>query len=176
MKRTNSKTLIALGLLCFATSSMAQWQWMDRSGRKVFSDQPPPADIPEKNILKRPGGIVSMPLSVVNEDDKASAPAPTVSAARSPQPTASEPALTPEQQKKKKEEEAREAAKRKAEEEKIAKEKQENCQRAKSSLATLKTGMRVHTVNEKGESTVMDDKGRSTEEKRLKDVIARDCK
>ncbi|MDO4769348.1 MAG: DUF4124 domain-containing protein [Brachymonas sp.] len=176
MKITSSKTLIALGLLCFATSSMAQWQWVDRSGRKVFSDQPPPADVPEKNILKRPGGVAAAPLSVVSEDDKASAPAPAASAARAPQPAASEPSLTPEQKKKQKEEEAREAAKRKAEEEKIAKAKQENCQRAKTSLASLKTGMRVRTVNEKGESTVMDDKSRSAEEKRLKDVIARDCK
>lgn len=176
MKITSRKALIALGLICFATSSMAQWQWVDRSGRKVFSDQPPPADIPEKSILKRPGGVVSMPLSVVNETDNASAPASAASAARAPQPTASAPGLTPEQKKKQKEEEAREAAKRKAEEEKIAKGKQENCQRAKTSLATLKTGMRVRTVNEKGESVVMDDKGRSAEEKRLKDVIARDCK
>ncbi|MDO4795868.1 MAG: DUF4124 domain-containing protein [Brachymonas sp.] len=176
MKIPSSKTLIALGLLCFATGSMAQWQWVDRSGRKVFSDQPPPADIPEKSILKRPGGIVSMPLSVVNEADQASAPASAASAARAPQPAASEPALTPEQQKKKKEEEAREAAKRKAEEEKVAKAKQENCQRAKTSLATLRTGLRVRTVNEKGEPVVMDDKGRAAEEKRLKEIIARDCK
>ena len=176
MKISTTKTLIAVGLLCLSASSMAQWQWMDRSGRKVFSDHPPPADIPEKNILKRPGGMAA-PLTVVSEqEEKTAAASQPASAARAPQPTASEPALTPEQKKKQKEEEAREAAKRKAEEEKIAKAKQENCQRAKTSLAALKTGIRVRTVDAKDEPTVLDDKGRAAEEARLKDVISKDCK
>ncbi|WP_216088085.1 DUF4124 domain-containing protein, partial [Shigella flexneri] len=31
-------------------------QWVDKDGRKVFSDRPPPVDVPAKNILKQPGG------------------------------------------------------------------------------------------------------------------------
>ena len=33
----------------------ASWQWLDETGRKVFSDTPPPPSIPTKNILKQPG-------------------------------------------------------------------------------------------------------------------------
>jgi hypothetical protein len=33
---------------------LAQWQWIDKDGRKVYSDRSPPSDIQEKNILKRP--------------------------------------------------------------------------------------------------------------------------
>ena len=102
MKITTTKTLIAIGLLCFSASSMAQWQWVDRSGRKVFSDQPPPADISERNILKRPG-VGSTPVSMASgNEEKASASAQTASAAPS----------APEQSK---EEKAKEEAQRKDE-------------------------------------------------------------
>ena len=33
----------------------AQWQWIDKDNKKVFSDQAPPSEIPDKNILRRPG-------------------------------------------------------------------------------------------------------------------------
>jgi len=33
----------------------AQWQWIDKDGRKVFSDRPPPSDIAPNRILKQPG-------------------------------------------------------------------------------------------------------------------------
>ena len=35
-------------------NAFAQWQWIDKDGRKVFSDRPPPADVPDKNILRQP--------------------------------------------------------------------------------------------------------------------------
>ena len=44
--------LAAMGVFCVVAH--AQWQWVDNAGRKVFSDQPPPTDIPAKNILKQP--------------------------------------------------------------------------------------------------------------------------
>lgn len=175
MKAKTAKSLIAIGLLCISASSMAQWQWVDRSGRKVFSDQPPPADIPEKSILKRPGSNVRS-LTVANDEEKASAAAQPASAARAPQANASEPGLSPAEKKKQQEEEAREAAKRKAEEEKIAKAKKENCDRAKSSLETLKAGVRIRTVNSKGEHTVLDDQARAAEEARIRKVMAESCK
>jgi hypothetical protein len=40
----------------FAVTALAQWQWIDKDGRKVYSDRSPPSDIPEKNILKMPRG------------------------------------------------------------------------------------------------------------------------
>lgn len=73
IRTSTTKSLIAAGLLCIASSSMAQWQWLDRSGRKVFSDRPPPADISEKNIIKRPGAA---PVTVINDTETgAAAPA-----------------------------------------------------------------------------------------------------
>ena len=48
--------LTLLGLaLALPAAGFAQWQWIDKDGRKVFSDRPPPADVPDKNILSQPG-------------------------------------------------------------------------------------------------------------------------
>lgn len=71
-KASRTKSLIAAGLLCIASSSMAQWQWLDRSGRKVFSDRPLPADISEKNIIKRPGAAA--PVTVINDTEPGAVP------------------------------------------------------------------------------------------------------
>ena len=71
IRTSTTKSLIAAGLLCIASSSMAQWQWLDRSGRKVFSDRPPPADISEKNIIKRPGAAA--PVTVINDTETGAA-------------------------------------------------------------------------------------------------------
>ena len=51
----SARSVLALLALFSSLSAQAQWQWVDGTGRKVFSDTPPPADLPEKSILKRPG-------------------------------------------------------------------------------------------------------------------------
>lgn len=172
-KMSIAKRLIAVGFLCVASRSMAQWQWIDRSGHKVFSDRPPTADVPEKNIIRRPGA--SVPVTIVSNtetDALANEPAPAVPNTSAPQPSsdAQKEKIAAEQKK-----QQEEAARRKAEDEKIAKQRAENCQRAKTALATLKTGVRLSTVDAKGERSVMDDKARAAEEKRLNEAIAANC-
>ena len=168
-----AKRLIAVGFLCIASSSMAQWQWIDRSGRKVFSDRPPASDIPEKNIIRRPGA--PLPGTIVSNTETeamANEPIPAASNTSAPQPSADAQKEKIAAEQKKQQEEA---ARRKAEDEKIAKQRAENCQRAKTALATLKTGVRLSTVDAKGERSVMDDKARTAEEKRLNEAITANC-
>ena len=171
---TAIRTSIATALFLCATASMAQWQWLDDSGRKVYSDRPPPASVPAKNIIKRPGHnpapVIIMPIDSKESAPAASQPAVPASAA-TPKPSASEQKAAAEQKKK----EAEEARLKKAEEEQAAKARAENCQRAKTALATLKTGVRVSTVNAKGETQIMNDQSRAAEEKRLNGVIASEC-
>ena len=48
-----SLRLLLLAAACAMPAlALAQWQWIDKDGRKVFSDRPPPADVPESKILK----------------------------------------------------------------------------------------------------------------------------
>ena len=168
----NVYRLVTLGLTYLvATSALAQWQWLDKDGRKVFSDRPPPSEILEKNILKRPNGSTAVIQPAL---------APTES---SPAEVAKKPVDSPKlsgvdkelQEKKKKEEEA-EAAKKKAEEEKLLKARAENCTRAKRAKAMFDSGIRVSQTNDKGEREIMDDRARAAEAKRIQGIVDSDCK
>jgi hypothetical protein len=155
--------------LALPAASFAQWQWIDKDGRKVFSDQSPPADIPAKNILKQPG---PRGHAVAPADAASSAAAPMQPAPAAPKLSGKEKDL----EEKKKQAEAAEAEKKKAQEEQVAKERAENCARVKSAKAAFDSGVRISRTNEKGEREYLDDAQRSAEARRLDGVIARDCK
>ncbi len=153
----------------------AQWQWIDKDGRKVFSDRPPAADVPEKNILKQPN-----PRPKTNEMSTSpvapTLPSPGVGA------QGSKPAPKPGEgvdkglMEKKKQAETAEAAKRKADEDRIASAKAENCARSRQAKAGLDAGTRMSRVNEKGEREFLDDSARASESQRIQSVIDSDCR
>ncbi len=154
----------ALPALCFA-----QWQWIDKDGRKVFSDRSPPADIPDRNIIKQPFAGKARPVE----------PAEATAAAETPKPVASAPKVSgkdKELQDKKKLADAAEAEKKKAQEEEYAKMRAENCERATRSKASFDSGVRITTTNVKGEREILDDTQRAAETRRLEKIIASDCK
>ena len=153
--------LLVLATTLVCTNAAAQWQWVDGSGRKVFSDTPPPPGIPEKNILKRAGP--TNPASVPT----ASSAAP----AATPQISGRDEAL----EAKKKQAEAQEQAHKKAEADKLAKARQDNCERAKRSKTTLESGVRMATTNAKGEREIMDDAARGAETRRINEIIQSNC-
>jgi type IV secretory pathway VirB10-like protein len=155
-------------------SALAQWQWLDKDGRKVFSDRPPPADIPIKNILKQPGGKLKAVETAPDEAAAGPAGAPAT-----PKVAASGLRVSgkdKELETKKKQAEDAEAAKRKAEEDKNAQAKADNCNRARQGKATYDSGARVARVNASGEREVMDDAARAAETKRMQDMIDSNCK
>lgn len=169
---------LVLGCVCLLPLlASAQWQWIDKSGKKVFSDQAPPPDIPEKNILRRAGspppartGFGSAPADSATSDEAAAPKAREAAAAPKP------PAVDKELEEKTKKAQAEEKAKQAAEAEKNAKIKAENCERARQGKATFDSGIRVAKVNAKGEREIMDDAARAAEQKRLQSIIQSDCK
>jgi uncharacterized protein DUF4124 len=165
----NLLRVTVLGLACALPAlSFAQWQWIDNNGRKVYSDQSPPADIPAKSIIKQPGVKAPAP------------PEPVAAAASQPaKPALASPKLSGKDKQledKKKQAEAAEAEKKKALEEQVAAMRAENCQRAKRSKAMYDSGTRIARMNDKGEREFVDDAARAAETKRLAGVIATDCK
>lgn len=187
--RTTAAALIAtLGL---TTNAFAQWTWVGKDGRKVYSDTAPPSDILEKNILKRPGGQAGAANAAANSAAAAKAKvitdgvasdeaiAAASAPASAPQAPASAPKLTSvdkELEKKKKEKEDAEAAKRKEEEQRVTKAKIETCARAKTAKTTLDSGVRIGVTNAKGEREVMDDAARAAEAKRVQGIIDSSCR
>ncbi|MFY3386630.1 DUF4124 domain-containing protein [Paracidovorax sp. MALMAid1276] len=174
-----SHKLLLLAVACtWAMGAAAQWQWIDKDGRKVFSDRPPPQEIPEKNILKQPGGpLAARPATTAAAPADAAKAASAPAAAAAPRAAASA-AVTgkdKELEAKKAQAEAAEAAKKKAEEDKIAKAKAENCTRARAAKASFATGRPMTQTNAQGERIFLDEAGRAAEVKRIDSIIAADC-
>jgi len=157
----------ALPALC-----SAQWRWIDKSGQTVFSDQPPPPDVPAGKIIRQPGAKSRTAQEAAAPAEPASrTAAPLRIAASAAKPGAKDKEL----QEKKKKAEAAEEEKKKAQEEEDARLRADNCTRAKRSKASFDSGVRITRMNDKGEREVLDDAQRASEVKRLEAVIARDC-
>jgi hypothetical protein len=149
----------------------AQWKWLDKDGRTVFSDRSPPPEIAEKNILQRPSGGARKLLEFESPATAASAAKPS-SVKLAPKVSSKDSELMA----KKKQAEEQDAAAKKAEEEKNAQAKSINCERAKSNLTTLQSGIRIATVNAKGEREFLDEAKLAQETKRVEETIQSNCK
>ena len=173
------QTLLVVALTGLSFTALAEWQWLDKDGRKVFSDRAPPADILDKNILKRPGSY-KPPIAPVADGAPTAEGAASAAVAGQPALAVSgaKPAsgLDKELEAKKKLAKDAEAAKRKADEERIAKAQIENCARAKQAKTTFESGVRIGRTNAAGEKEIMDDAARASELKRVQSIIDRDCK
>lgn len=185
VSKLTTKTLflvVGFSLLTLNAGTVsAQWQWVEKDGRKIFSDRAPPAEIADKNILKRPLGATrtTAAATIVPAGTEVALGAKSVAAPVLPASKASAPKLSgkdAELEDKKKKADEEEAVKKKAEEEKVAKVKAENCGRAKIGLVTLQSGVRMSEVNAKGEPEVFDDAKRALETKRAQEVIDSSCK
>jgi hypothetical protein len=158
-------TLLALACT-LPLAAAAQWQWLDKDGRKVFSDQAPPPDIAPTRILKGPKGHAIVPEAKA----ETAAVAVPVSTAL-PRPSGTDKGL----EERKNKAAAAEAEQKKAEEAKVAAAKADNCSRARANKAAYDSGVRMMRMDAKGERQFIDDTQRADEVKRLNEVIARDC-
>lgn len=152
--------LLILGTALSLPAS-AQWMWRDAQGKPVFSDRPPPADIPDRNIVQRPSGAA-----------RAATPAPAATPAATPAPPGGQ---DKELEQRRQQAEAAEAAKQKAAQEVQAKARADNCARARQNKASLDSGIRIARTNAQGEREFLDDAQRAAETRRTQDIIARDC-
>jgi hypothetical protein len=168
LKVVPKRLTLALAVASLSISAWAQWQWIDKDGRKVFSDRPPPADIHEKNILKRsgPDSRPAVAAAVIGLT------APAAGKASAPKLPGKDPQL----EARKKQAEEAEAARKKAEEEQIAKTRADNCERTKRGLASFESGVRIAVTNAQGEREIMDDAARVAEKKRLQGIVSTECK
>lgn len=158
-----SRTLFIAALSLACLTAQAQWQWVDNAGRKVFSDQPPPSDIPVKNILKQPGKAANLATA---------SPAPAPAGATAPPLSTEDKELVA----KKKKAEADALARIKEESDSLSKIKATNCEKAKTNQALLDSGVRMAVTNAKGEREFLDDAARKTEGQRTRAAIETNCK
>jgi len=164
--------VVAVALVSLSMVAQAQWKWRDAQGRVQYSDQPPPPGVPAKDVLQSP---ISAPAPRVIASPSAGASAPaTGQAAAAPGKAAStvDPAL--EAKRKQAEQEA--ATKRRTEEAEQAQAKAQNCEKARSYMRTLDSGVRVARTNAKGEREIMDDATRAREAESTRQIMQSQCR
>jgi Domain of unknown function (DUF4124) len=160
--------LIFCAFCVLSLSATAQWQWLDKDGRKVFSDTPPPSDIPESKILRKPNQRGKP------GDVQATMPAPE--AAPVAKAAGGDKDLMDKKKLAEKQAAEADAAKRKAEEERVARVQADNCVRARQAKAGFDSGARLSRTNDKGEREYYDDATRAEETQRLQGMIDQNCK
>jgi len=162
------QALLALLCLAAAGAAQAQWKWKDAKGNVQYSDMPPPAGTPEKDILQRP--YVAKPTIIV-------APPGAASAASAPPPAASAPTKAEQEAAaRQKQERDTQATKQKEEEKRMAAVRRDNCVRAQAQLRELQSGVRITRTNEKGERVYMDETQIAAEVSRARDLITSECR
>ncbi len=164
--------LLSCALVLTCTSAFSQWQWVDKDGRKVFSDRAPPPEVLEKDILKRPNSA-RRPAAPVDPDSASANGTDGSSPLGAAAPKSS--GVDKDIEAKKKQAAEAEAAKLKAEQDRVAKAKAENCAQAKRAKATYESGVRLARNNAAGEREIIDDTVRAAELKRFQSVIDSDC-
>lgn len=154
---------IAAALWLVLAPAQAQYVWKDSKGQMHASDQPPPRDVVDKNVIKRPAAA------------RPAAPA-AAPAASAPRPVAASAPVDPELAQRRARAEQDAKAKAQAEAQRVAAQRAENCQRARAHLATLDAGTRLVRVTPQGERVVIDDAVRAREAAEARNVMASDCR
>lgn len=166
MKLTKFRLAIVLCGLLASSAALAQarYVWIDEHGVKQFSDTPPPANVPDKNIIKQP---------------KRGAPSSSsdTSAASSSDTKPAAAATTADKEADYNKRKAEQAAKDKkaADEASKAQAKAANCESARKYLDALNSGVRMKTADKDGQPVVMDDSARAAETQRAQQAVTDSC-
>lgn len=164
-------------LLASAAGHATTWQWRDAQGRMVYSDRAPPADVRSSQILRSP--VIGQPASSL--PSAASPPPelpPAVDAAASPAKAPAGAATTWVERERAfrqrmAESEASEAKQR--EDSEHAATRQRACDDARREIRMLESGLRVVTLNARGEPEPLDGAQRAQRLKTARSDLGRVC-
>ena len=161
--------VVALGLALLLAlgqaPALAQYKWQDARGQIHVSDQPPPRDVPDKDVLQRPAPRPAAAAAV----------AATPASAMGDRLGAGE-RVDPELEQRRGRVEAEAKTRALADEQRASALRAENCRRAGQHLANLSAGTRLVRNNEQGERVVLDDAVRASEMAQARSVMASDCR
>lgn len=141
-------SLIVLALFATTSAYCEVYKWIDPDGTVHYSDQPSPDAAQEQTLGIKSGTSGSEAPGTEKAAPKSAGPKTYIEQGA-------------EFRKRQVEAEAKRAKEEKALAD--AKEAQQNCERARSSLQSMQTGQRVTVYNEKGERAYLDDNARAQE-------------
>ena len=157
--------MLVLGLtLAFAAAASAQlYRWVDKDGKVLYGDTPPPGV--KARTLRAPQ-VATPPAA----DDAAAKDAAAKDARKG--------SLTPaeqEQEFRKRQMQAQKAQEKADLARKDSEAKQENCARAREALATFESGQRVSRTNAQGERYFLEDDVRAAETEKARASVRDWC-
>jgi len=142
------RILVLACALAASTAAFGQlYKWVDKDGKVHYSDQPPPAQ--QSKQLNLNTGVASPPARSAIERDK------EIEKGRV---------------------EAREKAKVASEKERKSEIDQQNCKAARAYLKTVESGVRVSTMDDKGEQVILDDEQIAAERVKAQKAVDEACK
>lgn len=142
------RILVLACALAASTAAFGQlYKWVDKDGKVTYSDQPPPAQ--QTKQLNLNTGVASPPTRSAIERDK------EIEKGRV---------------------EAREKAKVASEKERKSEIDQQNCRAARAYLKTVESGVRVSTMDDKGEQVILDDEQIAAERVKAQKAVDEACK
>lgn len=142
------RILVLACALAASTAALGQlYKWVDKDGKVTYSDQPPPAQ--QSKQLNLNTGVASPPTRSAIERDK------EIEKGRV---------------------EAREKAKVASEKERKSEIDQQNCKAARAYLKTVESGVRVSTMDDKGEQVILDDDQIAAERVKAQKAVDEACK
>lgn len=123
-------------------------KWVDAEGKVHYSDEPPPANVNAKTLAvpKAASGVPAEKTYVEQEAER-----------------------------KKTLKTREETEKKAAKQQEDAAAKQKYCASLRSNLATLEKGSRIATLNEKGETVIMDDSTRQQQIEEARKQLSTNC-
>ncbi len=160
MKRVS--VAIALALCVALPASAQMYKWVDSNGKVQYSDKPPPSNIKTEKLRAPP------PAAPAAGEAKSGTPKDTAKAGPK---TAAEQ----EQAFRKRQLEAAKARDEEGQKQAEARDRAENCKRAKAALANLQIGGRQMRIDEKGERAFLDDQQIAQETARARQEAASAC-
>lgn len=159
----------ALVLLLSQAAQAAQWKWLDAQGVVHYSDLPPPATVPARNVLQRPTQASTQTPVAATSASQASTPA-----SAKQQQAASE--LEKKIAEKKKTEQAAQDQAKLQQQQALALQNQQNCLQAQKQLQLLDSGQRMVQIDAQGQRAIMDDAQRAAERARIAGLISQYCR
>jgi len=155
-----SRHLLPLLLLVLlpVPDALAQFQWRDANGRMVYSDLPPPVSVPLHSVIKGPIG--QAPAGPPGGSGGPVAAAVSAPAPAAPPPSAADRELEWRKRRLERAESQRKAAEADERAQRIA----AACADSRYEIRTMESGLRMASVNERGEREVV---GEAERERRL---------
>jgi hypothetical protein len=175
--RTRSLAALAIATVAavYASGAVGQWAWKEDSGRIVYSDRPPPANVKSTQILRQPALAAPTPATA----PQAAVPgaAATDGDRQATAPAASAPKSIAERDMdfRKRQQERADSERKAQDEQQKSAAKAAECERARGYLRSLDDGVRISRTDASGNREYLDDAQRAAESERTRKAIQQLC-